>query len=353
MKTSIVLGTCYGDEGKGKVTALLSKKNDLVIRFSGGHNAGHMVFKDKVKHIFSSFGSGALNGADTYISEYCTFYPNAFINELKVLNSLGIKPIFYLNPLTPVTTIFDVFMNQLISKDTEHGTVGVGFGTTIKRHTETPIKLFAHELFYDDILEHKLELIRSHYISDFSLSEEMEIIQEARKFIKIATLQEIKNNYTNIIFEGSQGIMLDMDFGFFPNVTRSNTTSKNAMNIIKENGLPSPNIYYVMRSYLTRHGNGYMPNECYIHLINNEHETNVYNKWQGNFRYGKHSLTLLNHALNCDKIYSGNSFKNIVVNCLDQTNNKIYVDNETYSTDSFSKLFHKQLINKFLYYDFV
>jgi adenylosuccinate synthase len=146
--------------------------------------------------------------------------------------------------------------------------------------------------------------------------------------LAIKTLTEIKGRYEHIIFEGAQGVMLDMDFGFFPNVTRSNTTSKNAMDIIQREHLPLPDIYYVMRAYLTRHGNGYMPNEtaelCF------EDKTNTSHPWQGKFRQGYHDTELLQHALHVDSVYTGNevSRKKLVITCVDQTSDMIYIDNK-------------------------
>jgi adenylosuccinate synthase len=119
-----------------------------------------------------------------------------------------------------------------------------------------------------------------------------------------------------------------MDFGFFPNVTRSNTTSKNAMDIIQKENLPLPDIYYVMRAYLTRHGNGYMPNEtaelCF------EDKTNKTHPYQGKFRQGYHATNLLQHALHVDGVYTGNevSRKKLVITCVDQTGDMIYIDNK-------------------------
>jgi adenylosuccinate synthase len=69
------------------------------------------------------------------------------------------------------------------------------------------------------------------------------------------------DTYDHLVFEGSQGILLDMDHGFFPNVTRAHTTSRNAIDIIQRNVLGRPEVYYVSRAYQTRHGNGYLSNE--------------------------------------------------------------------------------------------
>jgi adenylosuccinate synthase len=130
--------------------------------------------------------------------------------------------------------------------------------------------------------------------------------------------------FDHVIFEGSQGLLLDQEFGFFPHVTRSHTSSKNAMELIRKNSLHMhghrPDVYYITRSYQTRHGNGPMSNEDKpVSLVNNEDETNVSVKWQGDFRTGILDVDLLRYAIDCDSIYAGACNKSLVVTCLDQT----------------------------------
>lgn len=329
MKTSIVLGLCFGDEGKGSTTSFLSSSPaTLVVRFNGGHQAGHTVVKNGYRHVFSSFGAGTLNGAHTYWSEYCTFCPVTFFNERNSLVSAGYRPTFLIHPLSMVTTPFDKEWNQKTEKNLLHGSVGVGFGATIARHTETPYKLFVVDLFYKPLLIHKLYQIAKYY----GVENPKEQINNFLLYINtshyiLRTLSEIKDSYKNIVFEGAQGIMLDMDFGFFPNVTRSNTTSKNAFQIIKDNDLPMPTVYYVMRSYLTRHGNGFMPNETAE--LSFPDKTNITHEFQGSFRQGYHSSQMLDYALRVDFTFSINAIKTcLVVTCMDQTNDRILIDGD-------------------------
>jgi adenylosuccinate synthase len=117
-----------------------------------------------------------------------------------------------------------------------------------------------------------------------------------------------------------------MDHGFFPNVTRSNTTSKNALVPIRRctNNMDSIDMYYVSRVYQTRHGNGYMSDESVVDLINNETETNVLDRWQGNFRTGKLDRELIRYALAHDRLCTDEKYnENIVFTCADQIPGKI------------------------------
>lgn len=135
-----------------------------------------------------------------------------------------------------------------------------------------------------------------------------------------------------------------MDHGIFPNVTYSNTTSKNALQICKKIGITDIEIFYPTRCYHTRHGSGWMSNQKDVKLINNQDEINIFNEWQKDFKIGEVDYDLLNYALSIDNIYSEGITKNLVVTCLDQrpdfkfdydslsTNfNHIY---ESYSPDS-------------------
>ena len=135
MLKAAVIGLGFGDEGKGTTTEYLCSQfsNPLVIRFSGGHQAGHTVVHDDVSHIFSNFGSGTLSGYPTYWSKYCTVYPFALLNELEILLEKGITPKLFIDPQCPITTPYDKEYNQLSEKKNKHGSCGVGYSATIER----------------------------------------------------------------------------------------------------------------------------------------------------------------------------------------------------------------------------
>lgn len=344
----IVIGLGFGDEGKGLTTAYLCSitENPLVIRFNGGHQAGHTVVQGIDRHVFSNFGAGTLQGVPTYWGKECTIFPRGIANEYGALGELLTcpTPILYVHPLCPVTTPYDVHENQLIEDrrgNCPHGSVGVGFGTTVQRQ-EDFYKLYAQDLFYPEVVKAKLYNISTYYgrvIKQETIDNFMLDIEDTLKVIQVdKSLKDLAREGFNFICEGAQGVLLDQDFGFFPNVTRSNTTSKNAMEIV---GMLTPEIYYVTRSYSTRHGAGYMQNESNaknLGLTNNENETNVSHKYQGDFRVGGLSLEMLNYALKCDNHFSSNCVKNLVVTCLDQHDISIPHLIEKLDTD-FNKVF--------------
>ncbi len=312
----IVLGLGYGDEGKGLVTSFLCSvtKNPLVVRFNGGHQAGHTVVHDGVRHVFSSFGSGTLQGVPTFWSKYCTFSPTAFVKEYSLLKEYN--PVVYVDPLAMVTTPFDVHANRKSNSYRERGSVGVGFGFTIQR-TEQHYTLYAKDMYFETVFIQKLRRIAKAYTwNDKEAEEEIQAfmihVRAARQLIRLTT-ESILQEFTPI-FEGAQGIMLDMDHGFFPNVTRSHTTSKNAHEMF----ISPDAVWYVTRAYATRHGNGFFPNEEKLALQNNENETNKTNEFQGEFRTAKLSPEMIRYALACDAPYSAHLEKNLVITCMDQ-----------------------------------
>lgn len=335
---SIILGTGFGDEGKGQCVHALSKPNDLIIRFSGGHQCGHTVItSDGRKHIFSQFGSGTLRGAATYLSQYCTIYPIALKNEYEVLKSLGVLlPEFFVHPLIMVTTPYDLAYNRALSMINGHGTCGVGFGITIQRN-EDFYHLYASDLQNQYVYENKMALIKQYYVvkvaglnmsSQITFEEELKVamndweesVEFFRLFVQTAILQTIINRFGDLVFEGSQGILLDQHAGFFPHVTRSMTTSVNALEIIKT--IPvfekaNLTTYYLSRCYHTRHGNGPFPEEP-VELINTENESNLENDWQGMFRIARLDIELLKHAIRYDSIFNMHGAKVLVMTCFDQ-----------------------------------
>jgi adenylosuccinate synthase len=340
-KNKLVIGLGCGDEGKGVTTDYLCNQasNPIVIRANGGFQCGHTVIHEGNRHVFSNFGSGTLKGHPTYWSEYCPFSPVGVLNEFNSLKKIkGLEPKLYVHPLSPVSTPYEKKFNCQLDKVNQHGSCGVGFGQTIQRQ-EDHYKLFVQDLFYESTLIQKLLNIKSYYAKKFAIEPKflddtlniniddfLYVVNEIKKIITVDNGSMLDLNY-DLIFEGGQGVLLDQDFGFFPNVTRSNTTSKNPLEFIKNNNLFSrkTEIYYITRAYQTRHGNGFMTNEGLfdLSLKNNELETNVTNEWQGNFRKSVLDLDLLNYALQCDSNFSSGITKNLVITCVDQTGDVI------------------------------
>jgi adenylosuccinate synthase len=319
-----VIGLAFGDEGKGMVIDYLCsqlKGNGIVIRYSGGHQAGHTVVKDGVRHVFSNFGSGTLRGIPTYWSKYCTVEPVGLIKELNILLEKSVNPLLLIDERCPIVTPFDIVANQIDQAYKENGTCGVGFGKTIEREKKFYSLTFM-DIFYASVLEEKLNNINLFY--GFNITKESfdnflkacEIIRNS-DYIKNS---EGKLKYTDYIFEGSQGLLLDQYYGFFPNVTRSNTGAKNIIDLLS---VPEFEPYLVTRAYQTRHGNGFMTNEDISHNIKlDTNETNVIHEYQGNFRKTLLDVDLLKYAINKDR-FLRDWPNNLVITCMDHAQNDL------------------------------
>lgn len=313
-----VVGAGFGDEGKGLFTSYLCSqvKDPVVVRFNGGHQAGHTVVVDNHRHVFTNFGSGTLQGAPTYWSQFCTVDPGGIVTEHEYLKQFN--PRLIVHPLCPVVTPYDIKFNRQAEEVSRKGSVGLGFGATIQRQ-EAYFKLYVQDLYYPKVFHHKLWQVHNYYgemkLSHEDLGRFFEDVEQMKKIIELQNEEFFRGIEHRLVFEGAQGIMLDMDYGFFPNVTRSNTTSKNAISLVPE----IKDIYYITRCYQTRHGVGFMSNEDKkVTLKNNENETNKSHPWQGEFRIGELDIEQLKYALMCDANHSGNRNKNLVITCCDQ-----------------------------------
>ena len=339
-KCSLVIDLGFGDAGKGLTTDFLASqdpKNSLVVRFSGGHQVGHTVSTKELTHTFSNFGSGTLLAVPSYYSEHTTLFPPAIENEGTFLKAY--QPKLYFHPLAMITTMYDIAFNRALEKQQKHGSCGLGFGTTIARNKEEVYfhandmqfewvikqRLTSIEKYYETKLKGHLATVQEYYKEELKEYDDHDFIEsclQIRPLYSITSLSNLASSFSHFIFEGSQGILLDTQHGFHPHTTWSNTTSKNAIDLIKAhlNDSIAIEIYYITRCYQTRHGNGPMSNTAKITLQNNEEEANVTNEFQGVFRTQALDPELINYALSCDAIHHQNLEinKHLLISCLDQ-----------------------------------
>lgn len=333
-KAFSVIGVGYGDEGKGLAVDYIASQNpnSIVFRHSGGHQVGHTVKIGDKLHEFRHFGSATFRNIATIWDKRCTVSPIPFEMEYKKLTTiLGVTPRLYCDDFCPVTTLYDVAYNRAKEKQYKTGSVGVGFGSTLKRQEFVP--LYVMDLRYKFVLNEKLRNISSFYftkvdnegITDLYMEELGELgnigytldcfIESAKFFIDhIYNAADFKNEYFDtIIFEGNQGILLDKYHGFYPNVTYGYTTNRK----VKYDAL---NTFYVSRCYATRHGHGTLKNENLEipSLINTECEQNHLNPYQDDFRIAMLDHSLVDYAIKCDQAYGKNATSNLLFTCLDQ-----------------------------------
>lgn len=319
MSSSAVIGLGFGDEGKGRVVDYLCSlaEDPIVVRYSGGQQAGHTVVRNGIRHVFSNFGSGTLCGAPTYISQFCTVDPTGIVNEMQKLKEKGIIPRLYIDERCPVTTPYEKYLNMI--NDRANGTVGVGVGPTWQREEDHYSLLFG-DLYYPSVMAIKLDMIKKCYKDNtWDIDEFLDDINEITGANNIFSITHIPANWDDCIFEGSQGLMLDQNIGFFPHVTRANVGLKNIISL----NSALDDVYFVTRAYQTRHGNGPMTNESIPHnIIANPNETNIENTFQGKFRTTLLDVDLLQYALRRAE-QEGRRNKTLVITCMDHMINDL------------------------------
>ncbi|RSK37487.1 adenylosuccinate synthetase [Hymenobacter metallilatus] len=345
----VVVGLGFGDEGKGLATDYLCREHPgaLVVRFNGGPQAGHtVVAADGRRHVFSSFGAGTLRGSPTYWSGYCPVAPGPLLREYAALRELGVQPHLLLDGRCPVITPYDVLWNRVLEAErgvARHGSCGLGFGSTVERQQTTPLRLYAQDLCFPDVLMHKLRQIRAHYrqrvqqetrVAFDQLNHDAEdqrfadYARQLRELVAAGAIELVREadvlgpaaRWSALVFEGAQGVLLDQEFGLFPHVTRSFTTSRNALELLaRHQPATRARLLYATRAYHTRHGAGPLPHaEVPLPLINHEQETNQFNEHQEHFRRAPLSVDMLNYALHCDAHFSTGLEKYLLITCLDQ-----------------------------------
>lgn len=336
MKAHIVVGSNFGDEGKGKCVDFLTSflENSIVVRANGGSQVGHTVVANGNRHVFHHFGSGHYNNVPTYFSKHFITNPIIFLKEFI---ELGYHKCF-VNSNSIVTTPYDMMLNQAqeFSRTNRHGSCGMGIHETILRSEKPNYKITVDDL-KKDFKDRFVYLIEEYYIPEFE-KRNLEMFphdmngmienftQDCLGFLNHVEIVEddILKNFDNVVFENGQGLLLDQDHYFFPHVTHSKTGVKNPSEILKGLDIFAADVYYCTRPYFTRHGAGPLPNEVSGKLFDSiVDETNIPNEFQGTLRFAPFDLNLLKETIENDlrTETSMNFKKNVFVSCLDQIPN--------------------------------
>tara|TARA_B100000427_G_scaffold328022_1_gene340156 strand:- start:2801 stop:4093 length:1293 start_codon:yes stop_codon:yes gene_type:complete len=281
MKNVVVVGSQWGDEGKGKIVDWLSSEADIVIRFQGGHNAGHTLVIDGITYKLRLLPSGIVRkNKISVIGNGVVLDPWAFINEINEIKSKGVEVNEENLILSESASLILPFHRELdeIREDaagnSKIGTTRRGIGPAYEdKIGRRSIRVM--DLEAADILNKRLEDALSHHNSirkglgkkifkkDDLLKELLEIAPKILKFSKPVwkKIEEFKKQKKKILFEGAQGILLDVDHGTYPFVTSSNTVASAAAT---GSGCGPNSINYVLgitKAYTTRVGAGPFPTE--------------------------------------------------------------------------------------------
>lgn len=283
MRSLAIVGSQWGDEGKGKITDLLGEKCKLVVRFQGGNNAGHTIIVGDKKIVLHLIPSGILHPeCMSIVGHGVVFDPQAFVEELATITgsdvSITNKNLMISENCTVITSY-----NRLLDCTRESngpikiGTTGRGIGPAYEdKVSRKGIKL--KDLLDIDILKAKLahnfeekEVLFNHlYKIEYpSVEEEAARLFELGKLVEpflgdtFSYIDKAVRNNDNILYEGAQGVLLDIDYGTYPFVTSSNTS---AGGLYTGAGLPGKQIEEVLgitKAYTTRVGEGPFPTELF------------------------------------------------------------------------------------------
>ena len=282
-KSVVVLGTQWGDEGKGKIVDLLTEGADAVVRYQGGHNAGHTLIINDKKTVLHLIPSGILrDGVKCYIGNGVVIEPEALIKEIKNLETSGVdvQSRLYISKAAPVIMPYHIKLDQLreIKKGKEAiGTTGRGIGPAyedkVARRGIRIGDLLDAELLKDKLKEvleyHNFVIENYHQAEPLAFDDVYNKALQQADFIKdmcvdvTGALHEHLDQGEKLLMEGAQGTLLDIDHGTYPFVTSSNTTSGSAA---AGSGLGATQIDYVLgitKAYTTRVGSGPFPTELF------------------------------------------------------------------------------------------
>lgn len=295
-KSVVVLGTQWGDEGKGKIVDLLTDQATVVARFQGGHNAGHTLVIDGEKTVLHLIPSGILReGVLCLIGNGVVLSPDALLKEIHGLEekNVPVREKLRLSPACPLILPCHIALDQAREKArgaAKIGTTGRGIGPAYEdKVARRGLRL--GDMFYPERFASKLKevldyhnfALEHYYKADtVDYEETLEQCKAMAEELKpmVANVTEILHQHRergdNILFEGAQGSLLDIDHGTYPFVTSSNTTAGGAATGSGVGPLYLDYILGITKAYTTRVGSGPFPTELFdevgAHLAKQGHE---------------------------------------------------------------------------------
>ena len=339
-EVKIVVGANYGDEGKGLATrfwtldAIRRGRRCVNVLYNGSSQRGHTVeTPSDQRHVFHHFGSGTLDGADTYFDADFMVNPMTFVRELiELKQEFNVLPICFINADCSVVTPFDMLINQIVEyvrSDKRHGSCGSGVWETQQRYMNSRYNLAWRQICLLSIeeLTSYLLSIAKHYVSErldsygiFQIPEKFASFFEESTVVALIDhyaqdLMTMRNymlgcvddntvfqGYDTVIYEGGQGLALDeRNQSAYPHVTASKTGAEVPVRRVMPY-TSAIEVCYITRSYLTRHGAGPLPTQCNPKLLGISYvdTTNMPNEFQGAIRYGTLDVNELAERVHLD-----------------------------------------------------
>ena len=284
MSVDVLLGLQWGDEGKGKIVDFLAPKYDLIARFQGGPNAGHTLEFDGIKHVLHQIPSGIFReDKQNIIGNGVVLDPVIFMNEVSQINkkfNISLKDILSISTraqlISPVHRLLDKVLEENKGKN-KIGSTLKGIGPTyqdkIGRHGLRVGEILSDNFKdkYDKQKSYHNYFLDGHYDNNFSDEEKtfFECINKLKEF-KIVDTEYLINKNVNrkkkVLAEGAQGTLLDIDFGSYPFVTSSNTTTAGACIGLGISPKKIDKVFGIFKAYCTRVGAGPFPTELFDNI---------------------------------------------------------------------------------------
>ncbi len=281
-KNIVLVGTQWGDEGKGKVVDLLMDRADAVARFQGGHNAGHTLVINGEKTVLHLIPSGAMrDGVGCLIGNGVVLNPEQLIKEITQLEARGvsIRDRLMVSPACPVIMPYHVALDmarEAARGAKAIGTTGRGIGPAyedkVSRRGLRIQDLYAPDFgsklkevmtYHNHVLEHFFKTQTVSY--DETLSSMLGLAEQIKDMVGdvAAELANLRAAGKSVMFEGAQGMLLDIDHGTYPYVTSSNTTAAAAASGAGIGPLHIDGVMGIVKAYTTRVGAGPFPTELF------------------------------------------------------------------------------------------
>jgi adenylosuccinate synthase len=282
-KNVVVIGAQWGDEGKGKIVDLLTENVAAVVRFQGGHNAGHTLVIDGVKTVLHLIPSGILRpDVQCLIGNGVVLEPHALMQEISKLegNGVPVRQRLRISPACQLILPYHAALDQAREAqrgEQKIGTTGRGIGPAYEdKAARRGVRL--GDLFYQqefaaklaEVMDYQNFVLANYYKAktvDFqqTLDETLHIAEQVRPMVAdiIPILHGLRKAGANLLFEGAQGALLDIDLGTYPFVTSSNTT---AGGTAVGSGFGPRYLDYILgitKAYSTRVGSGPFPTELF------------------------------------------------------------------------------------------
>ena len=291
-KNVVIIGTHWGDEGKGKVVDLLTEKASAVVRFQGGHNAGHTLVVGGEKTVLHLIPSGILHPHVTCMigNGVVVSVPDLF-KEIVELEEAGVnvRDRLYISSGCPLILPHHIALDKMrenVRGNQKIGTTGRGIGPAyedkVARRGLRVVDLFDEKGFrekLEEVMDYHNFVLKNYFHTDaVSLEENLEAslsyVDQLRPMVKdvVEELSQRRKSDQNILFEGAQGSLLDIDQGTYPYVTSSNTTAGAIGSGCGVGPLDLDYILGITKAYTTRVGSGPFPTELFdsvgSHLAN-------------------------------------------------------------------------------------